>query len=79
MNETLTKLLKSYSTYVVAAITGAAAYWLQLSAAEQQTLLTTYPILTKLAPLAGFIAFLVARAAPQPSVTGEKPEDLGKG
>lgn len=73
--ETLAKLVKSYSTYVVMALMGAATYWLQLSADERNVLLTTYPILSKLVPLAGFVVFLAARAAPQPSVTGDKPKE----
>lgn len=61
----LKELATRYSTWVVAVITGAAAYWLQLSPAEQASLQATYPILTKVAPLAAFVAFLAARAAPQ--------------
>ena len=39
----LMDLAKCYSTWVVAALLGAAAYWLQMEPAEQQTLLAAYP------------------------------------
>lgn len=61
----LKELATRYSTWVVAVITGAAAYWLQLPAQEQAALLASYPWLKQVAPAAGLIAFLVARAAPQ--------------
>ncbi len=76
MNETVNKLIKSYSTYVVLFLVSAATYWLNLSPEERQALLTAYPVLSKLVPAAGFIAFLAARAVPQPSVTGDdKPKE----
>lgn len=59
------RLYRHYSTYVALFASGAAAYWLQLSAAEQAALLNLVPALKVLAPVASFAAFLVARGMPQ--------------
>lgn len=59
------ELFTRYSTWVVGAITAAAAYWLQLPVDQQQELLTAYPWLKQLAPAAGFVSFLVARGMKQ--------------
>lgn len=61
----IARLPKNFSTYVVAIVTGVAYYWLQLSPAEQQALITAYPWLKHAAPLSAFVAFLAARVWPQ--------------
>lgn len=58
-------LFTRYSTWVVGVLMAGAAYWLSLPPAEQAALATAYPILSKLTPLAGFVAFLAARAKSQ--------------
>jgi hypothetical protein len=65
MNDTMTTIIKSYSTYVVTVISAVIAYWLQLSPEEQAALIATYPALKVLAPLFGWIAFVIARVIPQ--------------
>jgi hypothetical protein len=59
------ELLTRYSTWVVALLCSAAAYWLQLTPGEQQALLASYPWLAKAAPAAGFVTFLAARGVKQ--------------
>lgn len=61
----LNELLTRYSTWVVFAITGAAYWWLQLDAEAQKALLAAYPWLKQVAPLAGLVTFLAARAKRQ--------------
>lgn len=61
-------LFTRYSTWVVGVMMAGAAYWLALPAAEQAAMVASYPWLAKLTPLAGFVAFLAARAKSQPPV-----------
>jgi hypothetical protein len=61
------------SAAVVAVLMGVAWYWLQLPPAEQQSLMTSYPVLKHLAPLMGLIAYLGAKLWPAPVI--EEPKE----
>lgn len=69
MNEQLKTNLKrlptNLTTYVVAVITGLAAWWLQLPPQEQANYLALYPWLKNVAPLAAVVSFVVAKVIPQ--------------
>lgn len=60
------KLLHTfYSTYVTYLLMGIAAYWLQLSPDQQQSILASIPWLSWAGPLVGMVMFLIARGLPQ--------------
>ncbi|HCZ47995.1 MAG TPA: hypothetical protein DCZ11_03200 [Gammaproteobacteria bacterium] len=61
----MSELFTRYSTWVVTALMGVAAYWLQLPIEEQQALIAAYPWLKHAAPVLGLLAFLGARGAKQ--------------
>ena len=63
--ENLANLLKFNSTRVVLIITALAAYWLQLSPAEQAAYMASYPWLKHAAPLIALASFVWARVTPQ--------------
>jgi hypothetical protein len=70
----IARLPKNFSTYVVAIVTGGAYYWLQMSPAEQQAMITAYPWLKHVAPLSAFVAFLAARVWPQNGAPSPAPD-----
>ncbi|MEO8296329.1 MAG: hypothetical protein ABI574_00835 [Burkholderiales bacterium] len=60
------RLMHKYlSTWVAFLASAAAAYWLQLSADDQQAFLAAFPLLKVVGPAAGFAAFVIARGWPQ--------------
>lgn len=62
------------SFWVVAIVSGAAYYWLQLPIEEQAKLVAEYPFLVKHSPLISMFAWIYARAKPQ-TPPPEPPED----
>jgi len=66
--ENLSNLLKFNSTRVVLALTALAAYWLQLSPADQAAYMASYPWLKHAAPLIALASFVWARVTPQASL-----------
>lgn len=67
---------KMLSAWVTAVVSLAAAYWLQLSPADQQALISEYPILIKASPVISMLAWMYARAKPQgnPSVAFQETQ-----
>lgn len=61
----LNRMHRYFSTWVAFLATAAAAYWLQMSPAEQQAILDAFPALKLLGPAIGFTAFVIARGIPQ--------------
>lgn len=66
--DNLANLLKFNSTRVVLIITALAAYWLQLSPAEQAAYMASYPWLKHAAPVIALASFVWARVTPQASL-----------
>ena len=62
----LKTLSTRFSTLVVTALMGTVYWWLNLPLAEQAALIKEYQIFKHAAPLTGWLAFLFARAWPQP-------------
>lgn len=62
----LKQLHMFYSTYVTWVLMGIAAWYLQLSVDQQQSIMAALPWLKVVGPLLGLVAFLVARGWPQP-------------
>lgn len=61
-----------FSTWVAFIGSAAAAYWLQLTPADQQAVLDAFPALKLVAPAIGFAAFCIARGIPQfPAAAGD--------
>ncbi len=56
------------TTWVATAATGAVGYWLQLPPEAQAATLASVPALKYLAPVAGLVAFIVAKGFPQPKL-----------
>lgn len=62
---TLKRMHKLASTWVVFIASALAAFWLQMSPAEQLAVLEVFPALKLVGPGIGFAAFVVARGWPQ--------------
>jgi len=71
--ENLANVLKFNSTRVVLIITALAAYWLQLSPAEQAAYMASYPWLKHAAPLIALASFVWARVTPQAALQPPAP------
>lgn len=63
--QNLKRIHTYFSTWVAFLATCAAAYWLQLTPADQQAILDAFPALKLVAPAVGFVAFVIARGLPQ--------------
>jgi len=68
--ENIAKLFTYYSTWVAAAASFVAGYWLQLSPDEQAQILAQWPVLKHYGPIFAFVAFAAARVKAQ-----GKPEE----
>jgi hypothetical protein len=71
---TLKQLFTYYSTYVAFFSASAAAYWLQLDRATQDSILAMWPSLKFIGPAVGFVSFLVARGLPQAPKSTTPPQ-----
>lgn len=69
----LKTLHRLYSTWAVFLFNTALLYWLQLPVERQAELLARWPSMAVLVPISGFVAFALARIAPQKIV-----DDSGK-
>lgn len=57
---------RHFSTWVAIASTTAAGVWLQLDPAQQAAILGAVPALKVIGPGLSFVAFVIAKAIPQP-------------
>lgn len=71
--DNLSNLLKFNSTRVVLVMTALAAYWLQLSPADQAAYMASYPWLKHAAPVIALASFVWARVTPQASLQPPAP------
>lgn len=62
---TTKEMLSKYSTWVAGLLTAIATYWFQLTPEEQMALQTQFPILVKITPFLGFVAWYIARGVKQ--------------
>lgn len=62
---TTKEMLSKYSTWVAGLLAAIASYWFQLTPAEQAALQAQFPILVKVTPLLGFVAWYIARGVKQ--------------
>lgn len=66
--------VRQASSYVAVTAAGAAGYWLQLPPEAQHATLAAVPGLSVLAPASGLIAYVIAKAWPQPAVDAKRRE-----
>ena len=73
----LRRMHRYFSTWIAFLGSAAAAYWLQLSPADQAAILDAFPALRLAAPGVGFLAFIVARGVPQfPAAEATRVDDV---
>lgn len=66
--------VRQASSGVAVGAAGVVGYWLQLPPEAQHAALAAVPGLSVLAPVSGLVAYVVAKAWPQPAVEAKRRE-----